>query len=79
MLLTYLCLDRLKLQLAQITKVIPPCHIDRAQFMLDRVVDPELQLDWLQQEQVLAHLILLQAYCLVEKTFDVRDSDSTIS
>lgn len=60
-------LDALKLKSAPVSKVVTPLGHHSTKPVLQRVVDPELAIDRLEQEQILADLILLEAYCFVKE------------
>ena len=52
-----------------VSKVVPPGDDYRAKAMLDRIVNPERLLDWLEQEQVLPDVVSMEADSLVEEPF----------
>lgn len=66
------CLDILQLQGALIPHIVPPVDAECAQFVLHRILYPERRFDWLQQEQELANLVLVEAYRLFEQAVGAR-------
>ena len=62
-------LHALELEDTPVSKVVTPLGHHSTKPVLQRVVDPELAIDWLKQEKVLADLVLLEAHCLVKEAF----------
>ena len=66
------CFDVIKLALPKISHVVAPSDLYGAESMLDRVVNSERLLHWLQQVQVLPRFFRIEAYSVNEETILVR-------